>query len=584
MAVIVLGVAWFVVSALNTASQRTVEVRVGNAEVLAQAKAALIGWMVTNAAEAGERNPGRLPCPEDSAQDGTAAGSCDDSPYKMIGRLPWRTLGLPKLLDTSGEPLWYAVSPGWALPSTSATLSINSDSVGNLTVDGQSNAAVALVIAPGGPVNTTGTAACSARTQQRGASGLDRCEYLESLSNLGSASPLVYPAFVTNGTSGAFNDQVLAITAGDLIPPLEAAIATRAQRDLAPLLADAAKNDSTAPVNFAPVPGYYPFAATWTTSPTSVFAGTVGTSKGMLPLVRSRKACDPITDPACDATLKSKSCVPGTDLHCDATSAVNWNIGAGIQIAISGGTGVSKIGALDCSPSTPGNLSCTLKYGYAENCTLAKFWCGTVEPVVKVTARTTTAAGLTFRRVNEVLLSMQSGPAKLVAGSGKFQWLNGADAGALEVQTGWQLPKVDIWWFCDDKCGTATIQIPSLYIEDNIPFQSRLREPGNPDLRWFLADGWHQLAYFAVAPSQVPDGGGSCAGVDCLTVSGVAASLESQQALLILAGRALSGAPNPRTDPAHFLEGSNADGDLSFERKTVDKAFNDRIILINPLP
>jgi hypothetical protein len=79
----------------------------------------------------------------------------------------------------------------------------------------------------------------------------------------------------------------------------------------------------------------------------------------------------------------------------------------------------------------------------------------------------------------------------------------------------------------------------------------------------------------------------------CLSVDGVAGSLGTQQALLVLAGRALAGAASPRASLADYLEGLNADANLSdptnpanrvFERRTVDKAFNDRIVFLSPRP
>ena len=73
-------------------------------EALAQAREALIGYAASD-----DNRPASLPCP-DTDNNGSAqlyAGSYCPS---EIGRLPWRTLGLPDLRDGSGERLWYAVS------------------------------------------------------------------------------------------------------------------------------------------------------------------------------------------------------------------------------------------------------------------------------------------------------------------------------------------------------------------------------------------------------------------------------------------------------------------------------------------
>lgn len=58
--------------------------------------------------------PGYLPCP-DLDNDGWAEPTCGSldgasGQEQRLGRLPWKTLGLPDLRDGDGERLWYAVS------------------------------------------------------------------------------------------------------------------------------------------------------------------------------------------------------------------------------------------------------------------------------------------------------------------------------------------------------------------------------------------------------------------------------------------------------------------------------------------
>ena len=58
--------------------------------------------------------PGYLPCP-DLDDDGWAEPTCGSmtgqtGQWQRLGRLPWKTLGLPDLRDAFGERLWYAVS------------------------------------------------------------------------------------------------------------------------------------------------------------------------------------------------------------------------------------------------------------------------------------------------------------------------------------------------------------------------------------------------------------------------------------------------------------------------------------------
>jgi hypothetical protein len=86
------------------------------AEVLAQAKQALIGRAASDA-----NHPGSLPCPDavtniagsNVPNDGVADLLAGQACPSMIGRLPWRTLGLPDLRDADGERLWYLVAPAY---------------------------------------------------------------------------------------------------------------------------------------------------------------------------------------------------------------------------------------------------------------------------------------------------------------------------------------------------------------------------------------------------------------------------------------------------------------------------------------
>lgn len=78
-----------------------------------------------------------LPCPDIDDTGGFADGeahdtACGAAGVTVIGRLPWKTLGVPALKDAGSACLWYAVSGSWkdAGPATAAM--INSDSNGSL--------------------------------------------------------------------------------------------------------------------------------------------------------------------------------------------------------------------------------------------------------------------------------------------------------------------------------------------------------------------------------------------------------------------------------------------------------------------
>lgn len=100
-------------------------------EVLIQARDALIGRAVIYRDTHADPVDGYLPCP-DIDNDGNAEGSCGDSGTPMLGRLPWKTLGISPLRDRSGACLWYAVSGN--VKNASKTNSFNWDTVGQFTI------------------------------------------------------------------------------------------------------------------------------------------------------------------------------------------------------------------------------------------------------------------------------------------------------------------------------------------------------------------------------------------------------------------------------------------------------------------
>jgi type II secretory pathway pseudopilin PulG len=117
LVILIIGVTAFLVSSLNSS---TVQIKRDEttADALAQAKDALIGYAVTY----GDNHPGQgygyLPLPDlgssrnGSPDEGNAAANFSGNTKNLtvIGRLPWRKLGLKPLQDGHGECLWYAVS------------------------------------------------------------------------------------------------------------------------------------------------------------------------------------------------------------------------------------------------------------------------------------------------------------------------------------------------------------------------------------------------------------------------------------------------------------------------------------------
>ena len=131
MLIFFLAATTWVLAQRNVAGVRN-ELDKSTASALAQAKDALIGRAATD-----NNRPGSLPCP-DVDNDGVADsnfGNCID----YIGRLPWKTLDLPELLDGNGDRLWYALSA--KLRDNPAAQPINPLQVLQLTLDGAPNIA-----------------------------------------------------------------------------------------------------------------------------------------------------------------------------------------------------------------------------------------------------------------------------------------------------------------------------------------------------------------------------------------------------------------------------------------------------------
>jgi hypothetical protein len=198
---------------------------------LAHARDALIGWSAARDDEPGHNyRPGELPCPDRSAPGeadyGYAEGSC--SPGE-IGRLPWKTLGLPELVDGDGEPLWYAVDGAfrWRWGTAVATnMAINSDTRATLLVFAADAVAAhtpaggegaAVVFAAGAPLSGQARGTAAERTDAR--------NYLDRI-----GPPAVASTIDNSQEGGPFFAGPVRDAAGNLIANDRAAVVTA--RDL----------------------------------------------------------------------------------------------------------------------------------------------------------------------------------------------------------------------------------------------------------------------------------------------------------------------------------------------------------------
>lgn len=525
--VLVLGGMGVLLGALNIATSNTTATqRAKSGHALAEAKLALLGYAAAQAST--DTYPGRLPCPEaagyygDAANEGIASGFCT---LPAVGRLPWRTLGLSKLTDGYGEPLWYVVSPGFALPSSGASVSINSNTAAQLTLDGADTAAVALIIAPGAPMNVQSATGCSARVQSRTASPPDLRDYLECENATSPADA----TFATTGPSTSFNDQVVRVTHAELFDTVEPVVAKRIETQIAPVLKTvyAGSNWLTSTTN--PV---FPSAVTFTdpSSITLTWLGTSGASKGLLPMFRT--AADPtrvVWYPGSDSTRRP---------------------------TVSKVSGSGNLNSSNCSSaaSTTTTVSCSVTYD------------GSVR--IKITAWA--------RRVARSMRQLNPAAVPLT-------WADSINP-QLSVVASFTPPSTssDAYVYVEANLPTGptstTVSFPIEVLADH-----PLTDPDNTTTGWFVKNNWHHLVYYAFASNFLADGTHTCAD-PCITVTNLAPT-GKQRAILIFAGRALGAQTRPSGNESDYFEDlENYDGDRTYVKPTISRTTNDRVVVVDANP
>ncbi len=156
LTILVMGTATLLVSSFNHSAVQ-IERDQKTAKALVLAKEALIGDAIS---QTPVTSAGFLRLPDLGFMIGLAPAEGSAAPnfsgnskdYSVIGKLPWRTLGLEPLRDGQGECLWYVVSGHFK--NTPATDALNWDTAGQINlVDGNGNIVAsnlaALVVAPG---------------------------------------------------------------------------------------------------------------------------------------------------------------------------------------------------------------------------------------------------------------------------------------------------------------------------------------------------------------------------------------------------------------------------------------------------
>ena len=194
------GIAWLEAAARSAHATRRTEA------ALAAARDALIGYAVSYPDQhSGRHGPGYLPCP-DTSGNGSPNTPC---PSRVLGRLPWRRLGLHDPRDGAGERLWYSLARRYRAIGYKHR-PMNVETAAELMVNGRADIA-AVILAPGAALSFQD------RTRDR----FDPALFLEggnetpgdgAYVSLGTGAP---PA--TAPRNDLFNDRVATISRDELM-------------------------------------------------------------------------------------------------------------------------------------------------------------------------------------------------------------------------------------------------------------------------------------------------------------------------------------------------------------------------------
>ncbi|MEI7842897.1 MAG: hypothetical protein WCI39_07680 [Gallionellaceae bacterium] len=525
LVIMVIGTAAFLVSALSKVPA-TLQNDQKTLVSLTQAKEALLAYAASQGDITGTGRPGDLPCPDTNtpgtANDGIEAGSCVAG---AIGRLPWRTLGIPELLDADGEPLWYAISGDFRRDSLNGN-PINSDLTGTLNVYGSdgttlltnaSDMAAAIVFAPGKIVGSQLRSSSTDKT--------NKSNYLDSYTFPSPISVTLNNA-TTNGPflsaekTDTFNDKLIFIKASQLRPAIE----TRVARELAKLF-----NSYYLSWNS------FPFAVQFTDPSNATFIGNTNTTYGL----------------------------PPYENMLGGTNTPTWSAAPTISFS-NGGSGST------CTLRNASNSSCTGSNCVGARCTLSNLQAGST---LQITG-TLNSIGLGFWRLYDptVGASNSSCTQEVCARNSSNSTYYAASNLLDNVSITGSL----------NSTGNATITFRGTVRSNIIPNRIQFNTGGIPAFTlpsWFNANNWQELLYYATSAGYAPGGNHSCA-PSCLMLDNHAAS-----AVLIATSGSLDfpNNPHPSGTLSDYLESNNASPALGiFKNKPASNSFNDKAISIAP--
>jgi len=578
--IFIVGFATFLYARLGKWRDATTASRKVNSEVLAQAKAALIGYVVKEVLDLGEDTPGRFPCPESPTDAGTvnegrAGGSCSPSfaTNKNVGRLPWRTLGIDKLVDASGEPLWYAVSsPNWVYSGSSPV--INAGTSGQLSFDGTSDV-VAVIFAPGpalfvNPAANQAAAGCVARNQSRidrshvpGGGNPDYRDYLECQNASSPIDNAFGTTIVDNATNQVVNDQAVYITAKEILNAMQGPLAERLQRTVAPLLSEYS--------DLWPSSNFLPYAFSFTVAPETVtmaqLCGPSATTvppqatEGMLPLAQNAGGCvSTWTSPSVSGS-GSGSCGPATPPSTDVRCTFNYYQLSGLgALLLGGGAATADVTIEATAPHAAASFRQPLKPSDVSVPPGYVVQAATFTPQTDGDAKLSLVIRITGTQLcDNFLLGVV---CNLLPG------LLASPVGPVAVQ----FPQL---------ANSVTLQgtkLSNSVLTAQPPPYDFLNPAAGAANYWFMKNEWYRYTYYAVAPgTSAAQTGGN------LTVTSFPSAYgnnNDKRFVLALVGPPVSGQTRPSTAVAQYMEGANAATGASprqFAYQVFTVSGNDRI-------
>lgn len=243
--IMVMGIATALVSSLSSTALKNTRQQT-NSATLSQAKEALIAYAVTYGDSHSGKTHGYLPCPDlnTSVNPEGSSEPCGSQDVNTLGKLPWKTLGMPAQHDGNGECLWYAVSGTYKNnPATAQTM--NWDSTGKLRIFSSSgneilaNEIVAVVIAPGATLSNqnrssiAGTPVCGGNYLPENYLDNDTEHNINNADITTGQFILPHDHQDSNGnTSVSINDQFVYITRQDIWSSIQKRVAQAAKQCL----------------------------------------------------------------------------------------------------------------------------------------------------------------------------------------------------------------------------------------------------------------------------------------------------------------------------------------------------------------